>query len=122
MPEVRRLDGPGGPVLENGRGRLAGRLAAGAVWGARGGRRGGAAPAAGGRQPPPGPPPPGEPVLALDVTLYEEQPFVALQSHLTNAAGTPLTVQAFHVVRTAPITAGDGWGFYRHGWQSRRPA
>ena len=29
MPEVRRLDGPGGPVLENGRVRLAVRLAEG---------------------------------------------------------------------------------------------
>ncbi len=64
---------------------------------------------------------PGEPALALDATLYEEQPFVALRSHLTNAAGTPLAVQAFHLVRTAPVASGEGWRFYRHGWQSWSP-
>jgi alpha-galactosidase len=64
---------------------------------------------------------PGEPVLALDITLYEEQPFVALRSHLTAAAGAPLTVQAFHVVRTSPVAVGEGWRFYRHGWQSWSP-
>ena len=46
---------------------------------------------------------------------------MALRSHLTNAAGTPLAVQAFHLVRTAPVAAGDGWRFYRHGWQSWSP-
>src|SRR3989304_4504110 len=100
MPEVRLVDGPDGPALENGRGRRAGRPPGGGV-----------SPGGGG----------GGPVRALDVTLYEEQPFVALRSHLTNAAGTPLAVQAFHVVRTAPVASGGSWRFYRPGAPARGP-
>ncbi|MBF8286782.1 MAG: Alpha-galactosidase, partial [Dehalococcoidia bacterium] len=147
MPEVRLLDATDGPVLENGRVRLAVRLDQGtfslgpahgdavipSAWteavlrdGTAIASRGAGFEVAGERAVEDAQgrgrtltlrrrAAPGEPVLALDVTLYEDQPFVALRSHLTNAAGTPLTVQAFHVVRTAPITAGDGWRFYRHG-------
>jgi len=67
----------------------------------------------------------GEPGLALTLTLYEEQPFAVLQSHLTNTAGRPLRVQAFHVMRASlptPSTPPDaGWRFYRNGWQSWSP-
>jgi alpha-galactosidase len=63
----------------------------------------------------------GGPVLALDVTLYKEQPFAALQSRLMNGSSEPVRVQAFHVARTAPLAEGGGWRFYRHGWQSWSP-
>ncbi|MDO8611489.1 MAG: alpha-galactosidase [Dehalococcoidia bacterium] len=153
MPEVRLLDGPGGPVLENGRVRLAVRLDQGtfslgpahgdavipSAWteavlgdGTAIASRGTGFEVAGERAVEDAQgrgrtltlrrrAAPGEPGAALDVTLYEEQPFVALQSHLTNAAGTPLTVQAFHVVRTGRVASGGGWRFYRHGWQSWSP-
>src|SRR3990172_5156700 len=153
MPEVRLVDGPDGPVLENGRVRLAVRLAEGtfslgvrdsdavipSAWteavlrdGTAITSRGAGFAVAGERAVEDAQgrgraltlrrrTAPGEPVLALDVTLYEEQPFAALQSRLTNAAGTPLAVQAFHLLPTAPVASGDGWRFYRHGWQSWSP-
>src|SRR3990170_1360511 len=153
MPEARLLDATDGPVLENGRVRLALRLAEGtfslgpahgdavipSAWteavlrdGTAIASRGAGLEVAGERAVEDAQgrgraltlrrrAAHGEPVLALDVTLYEEQPFVALQSHLTNATGTPLTVQAFHVLRTGRVATGDGWRFYRHGWQSWSP-
>ncbi|MDP2674860.1 MAG: hypothetical protein Q8Q00_08130 [Dehalococcoidia bacterium] len=153
MPEVRLLDGTDGPVLENGRLRLAVRLAEGtfslgerdgdaaipSAWteavlrdGTAIASRGAGVEVTGERAIEDGHgrgrtltlrrrAGDGEPVLALDVTLYEEQPFVALRSHLTNAAGTPLAVQAFHLVRTGPVASDAGWRFYRHGWQSWSP-
>ena len=67
---------------------------------------------------------PGEPALALTLTLYEEQPFAALRSHLTNTTGRPLRVQAFHVMQAGPLPHAEpgGWRFYKHGWQSFSPS
>ena len=61
----------------------------------------------------------GEPELALTVTLYEERPFAALQSRLTNGGGAPLRVQAFHVLH-GRLPPGKR-RFYKHGWQSWSP-
>src|SRR3990170_3633218 len=127
MAEVRLLEGPDGPALENKRVRLTARLAAGtfslgekdgeavipSAWteavprdGTAIASRGAGFEVAGERAIEDAHgrgrtltlrrrAAPGKPVLALDVTLYEEQPFVALQSHLTNTAETPVAVQAF---------------------------
>ncbi len=68
---------------------------------------------------------PGEPRLVLTLSLYEEQPFAVLRSHVINTTGQPLRVQAFHVMRaTLPaLKAGPAdWRFYKHGWQSFSPA
>ncbi len=68
---------------------------------------------------------PGEPHLALTLTLYEEQPFAALRSHLSNTTGQSVSVQAFHVVQaTLPVLKAQptAWRFYKHGWQSFSPA
>ncbi|MEX0801633.1 MAG: glycoside hydrolase family 36 protein [Dehalococcoidia bacterium] len=65
-----------------------------------------------------------EPELAFTATLYENQPFVAVRSTLTNTTDAPLRVHAFDVLRTGPLFAPaerDGWRFYRHGWQSWSP-
>src|SRR3990172_2170368 len=153
MPEVRLVDGPDGPILENGRVHLAVRLAEGtfslsvrdgdavipSAWTEAVLRDGTAIASQGAGVEVAGQraiedahgrgrtltlrrrSAPGEPALALDVTLYKDQPFAALRSHLTNAANTQLAVQAFHLVRTVPVAAGDGWRFYRHGWQSWSP-
>ena len=66
---------------------------------------------------------PGEPHLDLTLTLYEEQPFVVLRSHLTNTTGRPLRVQAFHVLHAGPLPHAEpgDWRFYKHGWQSFSP-
>jgi alpha-galactosidase len=67
----------------------------------------------------------GEPYLALTLTLYEEQPFAVIRSHLTNTTDGPLRVHALHVVRAAlpALEARPAdWRFYKHGWQSFSPA
>jgi alpha-galactosidase len=61
----------------------------------------------------------GEPGLSLTLTLYEERPFAALQSRLTNSTGGPLRAQAFHVLHGS-LPAGRQ-RFYKHGWQSWSP-
>ncbi|MBI1885956.1 MAG: galactokinase [Chloroflexi bacterium] len=66
----------------------------------------------------------GEPALTLDVALYENRPFTVLQSHLDNATGRPVNVQAFHVMHGGPLRIGPkprAWRFYKHGWQNWSP-
>jgi alpha-galactosidase len=64
----------------------------------------------------------GEPDLTLTATLYEDHPFAAIQSQLTNTTGMTLRVHAFHVLHgTLPTGTTDAWRFYKHGWQSWSP-
>jgi alpha-galactosidase len=65
-----------------------------------------------------------EPALSLTLTLYDDQPFAAARSRLTNTTAAPLAVRAFRVVETRPLYGpgkGGAWRFYRHGWQSWSP-
>lgn len=69
-------------------------------------------------------PSPGEPDLALDITLYEDQPFAVLRSHLENTTGEPLRLRAFHVLAAERLRLGPlprTWRFYKQGWQSWSP-
>src|SRR3990172_3497383 len=140
MPEVRLLDGPHGPILENGWVRLAVRLADGtfslstaggdtaitsrdagfevadehAVDDAHGPGRALTLRRQGD----------GGPDLSLTVALYEEHPWASLRSRLRNRSGEPLPGQAFHVLEGLDLRLGGdarGWRFFKQGWQNWSP-
>lgn len=72
----------------------------------------------------------GQPELRLFVTVYDERPFVLLQTELSNTTGGPLRVGSFSVLKTASSgrarlrmgSRASRWKFYRQGWQSWSPA
>ncbi len=71
----------------------------------------------------------GHPELRLFVTVYDEHPFVLLQSELSNTTGRPLSVGSLAVLKTASSgrarlrmgSRASRWRFYRQGWQSWSP-
>ncbi len=68
---------------------------------------------------------PGEPVVEVELALYDDVPFGVLRSELRNGTGAALRVQAFQVLEAGLLRLGRsprGWRFYKQGWQNWSPA
>jgi alpha-galactosidase len=62
--------------------------------------------------------------LEVELTLYDEHPFVVIQCSLSNLSAEPMRVSAYYPLDSGGLDLGsppETWRFYKHGWQSWSP-